>query len=149
MGDVSPSAQPEIITGSTPAVDTISGDDDEAELEADGERARLHCASGGEVDLQADRVRLRVTGHCDQVSIDGSGNVVDIEDTAELSVDGAANSVSAVSAGDVDLDGAGQTVAVGLITEELHVEGHDNRVRYGGSPTHESSGRNDVSPFEH
>jgi hypothetical protein len=140
------SAEP---TRSTPAADrtvrlTI---DDEVELERSNEVVSVNCRPGGDIDLKADSVTLRVVGRCEAISVDGQNNTVTAEYADELSVDGSHNSVRAAGAGEADVDGSRNAVEVWGLRRTLDVQGARNIVRFGGSPRTDIEDGNAVNPL--
>ena len=125
----------------------------------DGATLVVHCDGGGDVDVLADGVTVKITGHgaelevrgsratirveqMDDVDIVGSHNDVRVGRTVESDVDGDDNTLRVDRLREIDIDGHRNVVALGSVAREIEVSGDDNRVTWrSGSPEIDDEGR--------
>lgn len=120
----------------------------ERNIVLEGQDVRLHCDDGGSIDIEASRVILVVTGHCqeievmganvtvtaealDELDISGNGNTIDAAEAAELKVEGDANSVRLGSVGEVDAAGSANAITFGSGAPDVEDTGEDNSIAAG------------------
>lgn len=120
----------------------------ERNIVLEGQDVRLHCDDGGSIDIEASRVILVVTGHCqeievmgsnvtvkaevlDELDISGNGNTVDAAEAAELKVEGEANSVTLGTVGEVDAAGSANTITFESGAPDVEDTGGDNSIAAG------------------
>lgn len=122
---------------------TLTRDEDYRNTQS-GTALTIVCNGGGDITIDADDVRLRVTGECEDIEIDGSGNDVVVELADELEIDGNSNAFVGGTIRTVDVDGNDNSVRV-LSTREIDVEGNANTVTYSdGNPDIDNEGDNTI-----
>lgn len=125
----------------------------------DGATLVVHCDGGGDVDVLADGVTVKITGRgaelevrgsratiraerMQEVDVVGSRNSVRIGRTIEVDVDGDGNTLRIDRLSEIDIDGHRNVVALGRVAREIEVSGDDNRVTWrSGSPEIDDEGR--------
>jgi len=94
----------------------------------DGKGGTWDCAKDAEISINANKGTYTFKGACTQITINGNGNKVTIEKTANLDVNGNKNTVDVAS------------------VDAISTNGNDNAVTYKGSPAVTNLGsRNKVS----
>lgn len=128
-------------------------------ITADGSTVAVHCDGGGDVDVLADGVTVSITGHGEELEVQGSRAVIRVEEmddveivgshndvrvgrTVESDVDGDDNTLRVDRLREIDIDGHRNVVALGSVAREIEVSGDDNRVTWrSGSPEIDDEGR--------